>query len=223
MALMRRADTVFALDSFEEPDSSSSEEPDPKATGDPLIQNRTIQRGILKTKLEPELWTKRFAFRLYLMVISLVNVQIMALRADFGCHTFHCPDASVHTWEVLENIVTVFFVVDMAVRMIEAKPKRFFKGDESKDEYRIDVMNVFDFALDCHIVAAGNSAHTLLGGLPDCWHHVGLLGVNHHLNLDRSLAGAGLEPRSMDGQRLLGFCRTHSDHHVPSPLARPMG
>lgn len=26
----------------------------------------------------------------------------------------------------------VFFVVDMAVRMIEAKPKRFFKGDESK-------------------------------------------------------------------------------------------
>lgn len=147
MALMRRADTVFALDSFEEPDSSSSEEPDPKATGDPLIQNRTIQRGILKTKLEPELWTKRFAFRLYLMVISLVNVQIMALRADFGCHTFHCPDASVHTWEVLENIVTVFFVVDMAVRMIEAKPKRFFKGDESKDEYRIDVMNVFDFII----------------------------------------------------------------------------
>lgn len=81
------------------------------------------------------------------MVISLVNVQIMALRADFGCHTFHCPDASVHTWEVLENIVTVFFVVDMAVRMIEAKPKRFFKGDESKDEYRIDVMNVFDFII----------------------------------------------------------------------------
>lgn len=147
MALMRRADTVFALDGFEEPDSSSSEEQDPKITGDPLIQNRTIQRGILKTKLEPELWTKRFAFRFYLMVISLVNVQIMALRADFGCHSFHCPDASVHTWEVLENIVTVFFVVDMAVRMIEAKPKRFFKGDESKDEYRVDVMNVFDFII----------------------------------------------------------------------------
>lgn len=144
---LRRADTVFALDGLEEPDSSSSEEQDPKTTGDPLIQNRTIQRGILKTKLEPELWTKRFAFRFYLMVISLVNVQIMALRADFGCHTFHCPDATVHTWEVLENIVTVFFVVDMAVRMIEAKPKRFFKGDESKDEYRIDVMNVFDFII----------------------------------------------------------------------------
>eukprot|EP00435_Cladocopium_sp_Y103_P061113 s2397_g22.t1 len=35
----------------------------------------------------------------------------------------------------------------MAVRMIEAKPKRFFKGDESKDEYRVDVMNVFDFII----------------------------------------------------------------------------
>eukprot|EP00438_Fugacium_kawagutii_P004857 Skav221078 [mRNA] locus=scaffold3118:466151:474040:- [translate_table: standard] len=127
MALMKRADTVFVLDGFEDAESSSSEEPDPKATGDPLIQNRVVQRGVLKTKLEPELWTKRFAFRLYLMVISLVNVQIMALRADFGCGLGECRYSPLES-----GLTPVFFVVDMAVRIIEAKPKRFFKGDESK-------------------------------------------------------------------------------------------
>lgn len=147
--MMRRADTVFALDAFEEAESSSSEEGNPMQTGDPLIQQRVVQRGmgVLKTKLEPELWTRRFAFRAYLMIISLVNVQVMALRADFGCHTRHCPDGFVYTWEVLENVITVFFVVDLIMRIAEARPKRFFKGDETKDEYRIDVMNIFDFVI----------------------------------------------------------------------------
>eukprot|EP00913_Durusdinium_trenchii_P015678 g14734.t1 len=33
------------------------------------------------------------------------------------------------------------------MRIAEARPKRFFKGDETKDEYRIDVMNIFDFVI----------------------------------------------------------------------------
>eukprot|EP00913_Durusdinium_trenchii_P015677 g14733.t1 len=109
MAMMRRADTVFALDAFEEAESSSSEEGNPMQTGDPLIQQRVVQRGmgVLKTKLEPELWTRRFAFRAYLMIISLVNVQdCWGLGAK---HTY--PHYNGGTWNTFVIWIIVLSLV----------------------------------------------------------------------------------------------------------------
>ncbi|CAJ1442655.1 unnamed protein product, partial [Effrenium voratum] len=148
MAMMRRADTVYALDGIEDGEESSSSDDAPGPERNFLQQHHIGgAKSTLFKRLEPELWTRSFGFRLYLSVISLINVQIMALRADFGCNTNHCPDNITYIWEILENIITAFFVIDLIVRMVEAKPRRFFKGDETKEEYRIDFMNCFDFVI----------------------------------------------------------------------------
>ncbi|CAE7723371.1 unnamed protein product [Symbiodinium sp. CCMP2592] len=74
--LMRRADTVYALDGVEEQEeSSSSEEEAPRREVRESIVDRAVRKAALKGKLEPELWTKTFWFRLYLAVIGIVNVQ----------------------------------------------------------------------------------------------------------------------------------------------------
>jgi len=146
--LMRRADTVYALDGVEEQEeSSSSEEEAPRREVRESIVDRAVRKAALKGKLEPELWTKTFWFRLYLAVIGIVNVQVMALETDFGCHTNHCPEPLIGIWTVMEQILTGFFVLDVAARIWEAKPRRFFKGDETKEKYKLDVVNFFDFVI----------------------------------------------------------------------------
>ncbi|CAE7179355.1 unnamed protein product, partial [Symbiodinium pilosum] len=164
---MRRADTVYALDGIEdegracledqwpqgfdgisdqEESSSSEEEPVRREVRESIV-DRAVRKAILKGKLEPELWTRTFWFRLYLAVIGIVNVVVMALETDFGCHTNHCPEAFIGIWQGMEQVMTGFFVLDVAARMWEAKPRRFFKGDETKERYRLDVLNCFDFVV----------------------------------------------------------------------------
>ncbi|CAE7188864.1 unnamed protein product [Symbiodinium necroappetens] len=131
----------------EQEESSSSEEEAPRREVRESIVDRAVRKAALKGKLEPELWTKTFWFRLYLAVIGIVNVQVMALETDFGCHTNHCPEPLIGIWTVMEQILTGFFVLDVAARIWEAKPRRFFKGDETKEKYKLDVVNLFDFVI----------------------------------------------------------------------------
>jgi len=145
--LMRRADTVYALDGNEDEESSSSEEEAPRREVRESIVDQATRKAILKGKLEPPLWTRTFWFRLYLAVIGIINVIVMALEVDFGCHTDHCPEPWSDAWQIVEQIVTGFFVIDVAWRMVEAGPRRFFRGDALKDKYKIDLLNCLDFVM----------------------------------------------------------------------------
>lgn len=90
--------------------------------------------------LDPELRTKGRFFQTLSAVLALANLIELGLEADYKCSIGRCEPEPV--WELLTQLFTILPLAENLIRLVEAKPRRFFCGEKTKVKYKLDTVNL---------------------------------------------------------------------------------
>lgn len=92
--------------------------------------------------IDPELKTKGRFFSTLSAFLSLVGLIQLGLETDYRCNVGRCEAEPL--WDLVTLLFTLMPVTENAIRLIEAKPRRFFCGEKTKVKYKLDVVNCMD-------------------------------------------------------------------------------
>lgn len=92
--------------------------------------------------LDPELRTKGRFFQTLSAVLALANLIELGLEADYKCSIGRCEPEPI--WELLTQLFTILPLAENLIRLVEAKPRRFFCGEKTKVKYKLDTVNCID-------------------------------------------------------------------------------
>ena len=95
---------------------------------------------------DQELFTDSFWFNVASSFVSFMNLLCLGLEVDLRCPTAVCTNPNEY-WDFISQGFTALFVMEMILRIIVASPRRFFKGDRSRDIFKFDYLNCIDFFL----------------------------------------------------------------------------
>lgn len=152
---MRKFLTEDQLDRPSKPETAVSETNDDHSTEDTSSSSSSTshnsEREALKEaagKLGPdqELVTDSFYFNVASSFVSFMNLICLGLEVDLRCPTAMCSNPTEY-WDFITQGFTAFFVLEMILRIVVATPRRFFKGDMSRDIFKFDFLNCIDFML----------------------------------------------------------------------------
>lgn len=107
---------------------------------------------------DQELSIDSFYFNVAVSVLSFLNLLCLGLEVDLRCQTDVCTTPN-ETWDFLAQGFTAIFVLEMIIRITIATPRRFFRGDRSRDIFKFDVLNCIDFfivflrVVDCWLLS----------------------------------------------------------------------
>lgn len=90
--------------------------------------------------LDPELRTKGRFFQTLSAVLALANLIELGLEADYKCSIGRCEPEPI--WELLTQLFTILPLAENLIRLVEAKPRRFFCGEKTKVKYKLDTVNL---------------------------------------------------------------------------------
>ena len=90
--------------------------------------------------LDPELRTKGRFFQTLSAVLALANLIELGLEADYKCSIGRCEPEPV--WELLTQLFTILPLAENLIRLVEAKPRRFFCGEKTKVKYKLDTVHL---------------------------------------------------------------------------------
>eukprot|EP00933_Yihiella_yeosuensis_P076270 TRINITY_DN8595_c0_g1_i1.p1 TRINITY_DN8595_c0_g1~~TRINITY_DN8595_c0_g1_i1.p1 ORF type:complete len:595 (-),score=104.05 TRINITY_DN8595_c0_g1_i1:362-2146(-) len=96
---------------------------------------------------EPELRTDEKPFCSVVAVLVTSNLFILGLDADFRCRTKHCEAGGDVIWDALAHLWTALFVLEICARIFEAGLRRYFRGERTKDKYKMAWTNCIDFTV----------------------------------------------------------------------------
>lgn len=129
---------------YEEDDSDSDSDSDGSEVSLSKFKPMDREEIVSKKGPDPELWTDGKLFCSVVAIAALANVQVLAMEAELDCsNRTHC-DSKSNIWMIASNCFTALFVIEMGVRIADAKPRRFFVGERTKVKYKLHAMNVFD-------------------------------------------------------------------------------
>eukprot|EP00930_Biecheleria_cincta_P014292 TRINITY_DN12364_c0_g1_i1.p1 TRINITY_DN12364_c0_g1~~TRINITY_DN12364_c0_g1_i1.p1 ORF type:complete len:609 (+),score=138.12 TRINITY_DN12364_c0_g1_i1:48-1874(+) len=165
-AVLARLEEATGQKKNEEDESSGDE--DEESEEEDEAQEEHADQEQMKEKLkkeaeapgpEPDLMMDDLNFTVAVSVVCVANMFVLGSRADYKCATNHCTDDTTNLlWALSDQLFTALFVIEILVRFVEAKPRRFFCGERTKVTHKlhmvncIDVVIVFLRVLDCWIL-----------------------------------------------------------------------
>jgi len=73
-------------------------------------------------------WAERPLFCAIVGIEVVANVLVLALEADFKCY-HNCKESDFFIWWVLDQVFTIFAILDVVVAFVSLGPARFLQGD----------------------------------------------------------------------------------------------
>mmetsp|Transcript_25395 Transcript_25395/g.46062 ORF Transcript_25395/g.46062 Transcript_25395/m.46062 type:complete len:628 (-) Transcript_25395:165-2048(-) len=125
-------------------ESSSESEEDELAENAALKKDKQEEKGP-ENGPEPDIFIDKLPFCSIVACLCLANLQVLALKVDLDCRSANCERSAI--WAAFLNIFTVFFVLEMIVRIYVAGLRRFFLGIRTKVKFKLDLLNCVDFLI----------------------------------------------------------------------------
>lgn len=92
--------------------------------------------------------THQSSFVAFVSIVAVLNLIVVGAEVDLGCDAgwLNCNYDQRMAWYAIENLFTVIFLVEMAMR-VAMDPRRYFRGDPLTNPMGFSVVNCADFAI----------------------------------------------------------------------------
>lgn len=109
--------------------------------------------GVEAAKIVPakEIYTESKQFCSVVAFIVAIHILLAGLKTDLHCRGNDCKTdgTSAIIWEMVDNLFTAIFVLEIIFRMYDANPRRYFCGERTRAKYKVNPINCIDFLVVC--------------------------------------------------------------------------
>lgn len=93
---------------------------------------------------DAELWSDGKMFSSVVAVSTVANTLVLGMEAEMAGPASMDSQSRGELWAFCSNLFTALFVIEVSIRMADAKPRRFFVGERTKVKYKLHMLNLFD-------------------------------------------------------------------------------